>query len=169
MRATMLLCDAAQVVDGKLYILGGGWSLAGPGPFPMALAIKMDLEWHESDRPHHWELSLSDEDGHEVVLPTPEGDQPMRIGGELQVNRPPDLAPGATLDAVLAIGFTPMPLPGGRRYTWRLAVDGEVSEDRTISFTVRSPEGWPSNDALGNPDSKGDDEDRWDPRGEDSF
>jgi hypothetical protein len=25
MEATMLLCDRAQVVDGKLYILGGGW------------------------------------------------------------------------------------------------------------------------------------------------
>jgi hypothetical protein len=23
---TMLLCDAAQAVDGKLYVLGGGWS-----------------------------------------------------------------------------------------------------------------------------------------------
>ena len=27
----MMLCDAAQVADGKLFILGGGWSLIGPG------------------------------------------------------------------------------------------------------------------------------------------
>ena len=26
----MLLCDSAQVADGKLFVLGGGWSLTGP-------------------------------------------------------------------------------------------------------------------------------------------
>jgi len=25
--ATMLLCDSAQAVGGKLYILGGGWTM----------------------------------------------------------------------------------------------------------------------------------------------
>jgi hypothetical protein len=29
MRVTMMLADAAQVSEGKLYILGGGWSIAG--------------------------------------------------------------------------------------------------------------------------------------------
>ena len=32
----MLLCDAAQVADGKLYVLGGGWSMTGPDPVPSA-------------------------------------------------------------------------------------------------------------------------------------
>ena len=30
----MMLCDAAQVSDGKLYVLGGGWSMTGPDPVP---------------------------------------------------------------------------------------------------------------------------------------
>ena len=34
----MLLCDAAQVSDGKLFILGGGWSMTGPDPVPSAVA-----------------------------------------------------------------------------------------------------------------------------------
>ena len=38
----MLLCDAAQVADGKLYILGGGWSMTGPDPVPSAVALKID-------------------------------------------------------------------------------------------------------------------------------
>ncbi len=32
MRVTMILADAAQVVDNNSYILGGGWSVTGPGP-----------------------------------------------------------------------------------------------------------------------------------------
>ena len=37
----MILADSAQVADGKLYILGGGWSITGPDPTPSAVAIKM--------------------------------------------------------------------------------------------------------------------------------
>ena len=39
----MLLCDSAQVADGKLYILGGGWSMTGPDPVPSAVALKIDV------------------------------------------------------------------------------------------------------------------------------
>ncbi len=49
-RVTLLLCDAAQVADGKLYVLGGGWSLIGPDPTPSAVAIKVDVDWTEVDR-----------------------------------------------------------------------------------------------------------------------
>ncbi len=45
-KVTMLLCDAAQVSDGKLYILGGGWSMTGPDPVPSAVALKIDVYWH---------------------------------------------------------------------------------------------------------------------------
>ena len=27
MKILLMLCDAAQAVDGKLYVLGGGWSI----------------------------------------------------------------------------------------------------------------------------------------------
>ena len=33
----MLLADAAQQLGGKLYILGGGWSVTGPQPAPSAI------------------------------------------------------------------------------------------------------------------------------------
>ena len=34
----MMLADAAQAVEGKLYILGGGWSVTGPEPSASAIA-----------------------------------------------------------------------------------------------------------------------------------
>ncbi len=53
-KVTMLLCDSAQVADGKLYVLGGGWSMTGPDPMPSAIALKIDVAWNESGEPHHW-------------------------------------------------------------------------------------------------------------------
>ena len=58
MNVTMLLCDAAQVAYGKLYILGGGWSMTGPDPVPSAVALKIHVDWHEAERAHHSELFL---------------------------------------------------------------------------------------------------------------
>ena len=72
-KVTMLLCDAAQVSDGKLYILGGGWSMTGPDPVPSAVALKIDVDWHEAEKPHHWELFLEDADGRPVMMETAEG------------------------------------------------------------------------------------------------
>ena len=72
-KVTMLLCDAAQVADGKLYVLGGGWSLTGPDPMPSAIAMKIDVDWHEAGEVHHWELFLEDADGRPVLVETPDG------------------------------------------------------------------------------------------------
>jgi hypothetical protein len=66
----MMLCDSAQVADGKLYVLGGGWSMTGPDPVPSAIALKIDVGWHEAESAHHWELYLEDADGGPVLVPT---------------------------------------------------------------------------------------------------
>ena len=89
-KVTMLLCDAAQVSDGKLYILGGGWSMTGPDPVPSAVALKIDVDWHEAETSHHWELFLEDADGRPVLMETAEGTQPVEVRG--RVHREP--APG---------------------------------------------------------------------------
>jgi len=50
------LADAAQEVRGKLYILGGGWSVTGPDVPPMALAIKLDVPWSDANASHDFVL-----------------------------------------------------------------------------------------------------------------
>jgi hypothetical protein len=137
MRVTMLLCDAAQVADGKLYVLGGGWSITGPDPIPSALALKFEAQWHEADADHHWELFLEDADGREVVVDTPEGARPVEVRGDFRVGRPPELPEGSPVDLVVAVNVGPLPLPTGSRYAWRLTVDGETEEDWTVGFTTR--------------------------------
>ncbi len=75
----MMLCDSAQVADGKLYVLGGGWSMTGPDPVPSAIALKIDVGWHEAEEAHHWELYLEDADGRPVLVPTPDGEHPVEV------------------------------------------------------------------------------------------
>lgn len=138
----MMLCDAVQVADGKLYILGGGWSVTGPNPAPSGIALKVDVAWHEAEVPHHWELFLEDADGAPVMVDTTEGVHPMEVRGEFQVARPTTVPEGTPIDVALPVSVGPLALQAGSRFTWRLTIDGESHEDWSLSFTTRPrPEG----------------------------
>src|SRR6266487_1881100 len=136
MKVTLLLADSAQAVNGKLYVLGGGWSIAGPGPIPMALALKIDVPWNQANLRHKLELTLVDADGHLISVPTPQGAQELKIAAEVEVGRPPGLPPGVNLDAVLAVNLSPLPLPPGR-YVWTVSINGHGEEDWAVPFIVR--------------------------------
>lgn len=137
-RVTLLLADAAQASEGKLYILGGGWSITGPAPTPSAIAIKIDVPWDQTNRRHEWQLRLHDADGEPVRLPgqTPDAEG-VAIAGEFEVGRPPGLPVGSSIDFPLALPVPPLPLPTGQRFEWRLSIDGEHQEDWTLSFATR--------------------------------
>jgi hypothetical protein len=45
-KVTLLLADAAQAVEGKLYLLGAGWRFIGPAPQPTALACLFEVDWN---------------------------------------------------------------------------------------------------------------------------
>lgn len=134
----MLLADAAQAVGGKLYVLGGGWSVTGPGPATMAIAMKIDVPWDQTNLAHQWVLDLLDEDGSPVRIPAPEGDQAVRINGNFEVGRPAGLVQGSPIDLPLAINIGPLPLPAGTRCVWRLAIDGATDPAWQLAFNVRS-------------------------------
>ncbi len=134
MKVTLLLADAAQEVGGKLYILGGGWSITGPDPTPSALAIKIEVPWVETNRKHEIILSLLDEDYRPVLI----GDKPVEIRGQFEVGRPPGLPAGIPIDAALAVNISPLPLQAGRRYVWKLSIDEETKEDWSVGFITRT-------------------------------
>lgn len=140
MKVTMLLADSAQVADGKLFILGGGWSVTGPQPSPSAIAMVLSVEGIEFDRPHHWELFLEDADGQLVMLDSPEGPQAIEIRGDFTATAPVGMPVGTPVDAPMAINLGPIPLAPNSRFTWRLVVDGENLPNATLSFTTRPVE-----------------------------
>jgi hypothetical protein len=136
-KVTLMLADAAQAVDNKLYILGGGWSVTGPEPVPFAIAIKVEVPWDRTNERHRWRLRLLDADGRPVHLPTDQGDREVEIAGEFEVGRPPGIPPGTPIDLSLAINSGPIPVPPGGRYVWRLAIDDEEDEAWAVGFTTR--------------------------------
>lgn len=135
----MLLADSAQVADGKLYILGGGWSVTGPESVPSGVAIKIEVDAHEFDAPHHWELFLEDADGVPVTIATPEGPQQIEVRGDFVAQSPDNAPPGTPVDVPIAVNFGPIPLQPGARYTWRMVIDGNSLPGATASFSTRPP------------------------------
>lgn len=135
MKVTMLLADAAQAINGKLYVLGGGCSLLAIGS-PCALAVKVEVPWTDANVAHRIAIELLDADGRQVLLRGPEGDLPVRLDTMLEVGRPIGVAAGTPLDAVLALNFAPLPLKPGARYLWRVWINDEVRD--TVGFSTRT-------------------------------
>jgi hypothetical protein len=137
MKVTMMLADFAQSVNGKLYIMGGGWSITGPQPCPSAIAIKIEVPWNDTNHQHELKVELLDSDYRPVLVPTPAGNSPLIIATAFEVGRPPGLIPGSSLDVPIAFNVGPIPLEPGRRYIWRVTIDGKTDEDWQVIFSTR--------------------------------
>jgi hypothetical protein len=137
----MLLADYVVVSDGKLTIVGGGWSQTGPDPAPFGIGLLIQVPWDQANTPHQFTVQLLDADGAAVSFdeedPESESDQSVEFGGEFEVGRPPGLKPGTPLDFPVAVNSVPLPLEPGR-YEWRLTIDEQSRQDWTLPFTVRA-------------------------------
>ena len=113
MKVTMLLADFAQVADGKLNVIGAGWSITGPQPSPFAVALLFDVPWDQANENHEFRLDLLDADGQPVYIDTEEGEQPLFVEGGFEVGRPPGVRRGTHLTVPVALNLGPQPLPPG--------------------------------------------------------
>ena len=129
MKVTMLLADAAQAVDNKLYVLGGGWSVTGPDPAPSAIALKIDVPWDQAN------MALTLVGALAAVLVT--NSAVGVLGGFGAPGFAAPVLAAVALLASLAINVSPLPLPPGRRYVWQLTIDGQSAEDWQLPFTTR--------------------------------
>ena len=137
MKVTMMLADSAQAVGGKLYILGGGWSITGPLPCPSAIAVLVSVPWNETNRKHRVKVELLDPDYRPVLLPTPEGSRPLAISGDFEVGRPPGIIPGSSIEVPFAFNIGALPLQPDRRYVWKLTIDEKGGDDWQVVFSTR--------------------------------
>jgi hypothetical protein len=143
-KVTMLLADYAQVADGKLTIVGGGWSITGPDAVQFGIALLVQVPWDQANARHVMRLELLDADGNPVVAEPGEGEEPsppvvFLDDVPFEVGRPAGLKPGTPLDFPVAINSTPLELAPGR-YEWLLTIDGRSDEDWRLAFTVREEE-----------------------------
>ena len=117
----MLLCDAAEESGGKLYILGGGWSVIRVPEVPtsMALAIKMSIPWDQANQPHQIIATLLTEDGD----PVEQDAGPVIVEAQAEIGRPAGIKPGTPLDMPFVLKFQNLMLKAGG-YVWELDVAG---------------------------------------------
>jgi hypothetical protein len=140
---TVLLADSAQAVNGKLYILGGGWTdtqLAPEGLTPPhALAGLVQVPWDKTNQPHQLKATLIDADGQGVEVTD---GQAVQFVYDFEVGRPPGVHPGVSIPFPFATNIGPLPLQPGR-YRWDLCVDGDEPDRTDVGFTVRAPQSIP--------------------------
>lgn len=132
----MLLCDAVQVADGKLNVLGGGWShsFTPNMPMPMALGVVIAIPWNRANETHVVEAVLVTADGETVEIE----DTPVMTSGELEVGRPPGIRPGSQLNTAIPFDFNGVALDIGD-YVWELRINGDV--EARAPFRVDNPPG----------------------------
>lgn len=121
----LLLCDFAEVINGKLYIMGAGIShVMADQPVSLALAVMLSIPWQQTNRAQRLHVSLVDEDG--KPLPGTE-DEPFAIDGEIEIGRPPGAKHGVAFPAPIALRLPPMAFPTGS-YRFELHLNKNLVE-----------------------------------------
>jgi hypothetical protein len=120
--ATVVLADGAQVAEGKLYVLGGGWTrLRANAPAPVSLGIIIHVPWDSTNHQITLNVDLLDDDGEKVLV---EGNE-VAAAGQFEVGRPPGMKPGEPLNFPMALNFNGLALDEGG-YVWECKLQGEV-------------------------------------------
>jgi hypothetical protein len=93
----LILADAAEIVAGKLYLMGGGWdTLNVTQPFPITkqtgLAASYTIPWNDTNQKHDVEIEICTEDGETVA----------KINGVLEAGRPAGVPAGTSQRAQIA-------------------------------------------------------------------
>ncbi|MGO8685460.1 MAG: DUF6941 family protein [Thermoleophilia bacterium] len=128
----ILVADSAQVVGGKLFVLGGGWDrllvpeIPGRPALPFAVAVGIVVPWDLTNRSYTFSLELADADG-EIVDDL--------VKGEFEVGRPPGLRPGAAQRFQIA-GPAGPEFPDEGRYVVQCRVNGELLGHTAIEVGV---------------------------------
>jgi hypothetical protein len=127
-----LLVDSAQVANGKLYVLGGGWARLTSSTVPVTrsfeTAIRVVVPWTETNRAHVLELQLENEDGQAML------EQPVKA--EIRVGRPASLKDGTDQVVPLALRLGPITLEREGRYALILRGD----RPHGVRFGAQPPE-----------------------------
>jgi hypothetical protein len=133
----VLIADAVENVNGKLYVMGGGWTVFRSASFPaqirFGIAVSIRVSWEETNAQH---------DVHIRVVQDPDRSQrpvanqevmPLEIGSKVHVTRPPGLEEGSIQRVFLAVnGNLPIPHAGKYRVT---ALAGNRS--KSVEFEAR--------------------------------
>jgi hypothetical protein len=124
----LLVADRAEVVNGKLYLMGGAWDRISPTTFPhrmiLGIALGVRIPFAHTD------------DQHTVAVELLQDEQRL-IGFEakLTTGRPPGMA---GMDMLVPMAFNiPIAVPAEGQLVLRAAVDGRAPRRHEIRVAQR--------------------------------
>ena len=113
----VILAEHAEVIHGKLYLMGGGWENITvhdfQAPVVLPLAISILIPWPATNRPHTVDIAIQSADA-EVLA---------EQHRHLTVGRPADIEPGTSQRSLLVLRV-PVTLPAPGRYVALAGING---------------------------------------------
>ena len=122
----MLLADRAEVLNGKLYMMGGAWDRRHikdiNTPVSLTIVIGVLVPWNLTNEPHRLRIRIEDDDG--TTLP-PEVEATVNVG------RPVNATQGQSFRATAVINNRWM-LP--RHGVYRVVASVASQTERRVTF-----------------------------------
>ena len=124
----LLVADRAEVVNGKLYLMGGSWDRIQPPQFPhrmmLGIALGVRIPFAYTDDQHTVAIELLHDDTRMIGFEA-----------KLATGRPPGMA---GMDMLVPLAFNiPIAIPGEGQVTLRAAIDGYAGRRHEIKVTQR--------------------------------
>ena len=133
----LILADHAEAINGKMYLMGGGWDSRQvqdfAQPVPITIAAAVMVPWNATNQRHQLRLRVEDADGHQLA----------EVKVEFTTGRPPQLSVGMLQRVPLAFQQIPIRLPGPGVYVIVAEINGR--DDKRIVFTAALAAGKSSN------------------------
>lgn len=124
----LLVADRAEVVNGKLYLMGGSWDRIQPPAFPhrmmLGIALGVRIPFAHTDDQHRVAIELQHE-----------GARLAGFEAKLTTGRPPGMA---GMDMLVPMAFNiPVAIPAEGQLVLRASVDDRAPRRHEIKVTLR--------------------------------
>jgi hypothetical protein len=133
----LILADRAEAMNGKLYMVGGGFDRVRSSNLQFGVDIDVAfgilVDYNETNERHSFDLTLENADNRAIVGP---------IHGEFEVGRPAGMLPGQQ-QRISYVVRGPFPIPEPGSYQWVVALD-DVREKVTafhVDQVLAAPHG----------------------------
>ena len=112
------LADTAEVINGKLYVMGGSfdtlWAQNAPFVHPrLSLVLKIQFTPSELDRNHKLEITLIDTDGQKIA----------NVTGDVQLGRNPKAPQGYPHNFISVVNFNNLQLKDYGDYSFEILMN----------------------------------------------
>lgn len=105
----MLPADSGAVSEGKIFMLGGGWSLTSVPTPPFAVVVRIEVPRSEASEQHTLTPELLNDDFTPVTVQVPGEAVPLVATGQFEVGRPPGMTRESPFALPIVFNFQPRP------------------------------------------------------------